>query len=171
MRTTIQIMNDYINERLAQSEKAKLDSGLVGKAFELGVRSYIMHRSVKNVKTANKTDIRFTYNGKRYNCEIKSACGELNGTEKAAYVIYCAEVDVNDYVEYQARVFTAEQWREFLEGYNGRGNFLKYDSKRGKYHIQSFRSEGRPTASVPMRNYIDEVLFELPDLEEFFGRG
>lgn len=170
-KSTIELMQDYVANRMALNVNAVNDDGIKGKAFEIAVRSFIMNRSVKAVKTANKTDIRFTYNGKRYNCEIKSACGELDGTEKAAYVIYCAEVDVNDYAEYQARVFTAEQWAEFLNGYTGRGQFIRTDSKRGKSHIQSFRSEGRPKASKPMRDYIDSVLFELPDLAEFFERG
>ena len=167
MVNTINIMRGIV------AKGSDRDSGLEGKAFEIAVRSYIMGRGVKSVKQQGKTDIRFTYNGKRYNCEIKCACGELNGTEKAQYVIYCPTVDIDFPAELQGYVLTQEQWQAFLNGYTGRGQFIKYDSKRGKWHIQSFyvSETVRPTASKPIARYIEEVLFDMPTVEEFFGRG
>lgn len=148
------------------------DSGVIGKAFELGVRSYIMRRKVTKVKQQGKTDIRFTYEGKRFYCEIKSACGELDGTDKADFIIYCDNVDIDFPAETQAHIFTREQWAEFLTGYNGRGQFIRHDAKRGHDHIQSFYvSETiRPKASKPIARYIESVLFEIPTLDEFFQK-
>jgi hypothetical protein len=159
--------------RYVFTHKANEDSGVDGKAFEVAIRSYIMGRNVKAVKGQGKTDIRFSLDGKRYTCEIKSACGELNGTESAQFVIYCPNVDIWFPAELQGYVFTREQWADFLNGYTGRGKFLRYDSKRGKYHIQSFyvSEEIRPKASKPIAAYIESVLFDMPTVEEFFGRG
>lgn len=164
---TINIMQGFVANGNNQ------DSGLEGKAFEVAIRSYIMNRNVKAVKGQGKTDIRFSLDGKRYTCEIKSACGELDGTDKAQFVIYCSNVDIDFPAELQGYVFTREQWQEFLSGYTGRGKFLRYDSKRGSYHIQSFYvSEAvRPKASKAIARYIEEVLFDMPTVEEFFGRG
>ena len=64
--------------------------------------------------------------------------------------------------ELQAVVFTIAEWKTFINGYGGRGQFVKIDSQRGTAHIQSFRSAGRPKASKPIRAYIDERCNEQP---------
>lgn len=161
---TIQIMRDFIEQ------KSEADSGMLGKAFEIAIRSYIMNRKATTVKAQGKTDIRFTFDGSRHTCEIKTACGEVEQAVKNQYVIYCANVDPEFPAELQGYVFTREQWVEFLNGYNGRGAFLRVDTKRGHSHIQSFYvSETiRPKASKAIARYIEEVLFDMPTVEEFF---
>lgn len=161
---TISIMN---KEYFARAES---DSGRAGKAFEIAIRSYIMGRTCKTVKGQGKTDIRFTFDGKRHTCEIKTACGEIEQAAGNQFIIYCAEVDINFPAEQQGYVFTREQWVEFLNGYTGRGKFLRQDS-RGHTHIQSFyvSETVRPKASKPIAAYIESVLFEMPTVEEFFS--
>lgn len=148
------------------------DSGLVNKAFECGVRSYISRKPVYTVKSQGKTDITFTLDGKRYTCEIKTACGEVETAEKNQYIIYCPLVDLSQLAETQAFVFTREEWKAFLNGYTGRGKFLRYDAKRGHYHIQSFYGSEtvRPKASKPIANYIWECCYNQPTLAEFLSR-
>lgn len=165
-RPTTDIMRDYM-ERTTTA-----DSGAEGKAFEIALRSYISKREVFTVKAQGKTDIRATADGTRYTCEIKSACGEVETAEKCQLILYAPVVDIFAPAESQAYVFTREQWREFLNGYEGRGKFLREDSKRGHLHIQSFYvSETiRPKASKPIARYIWEVCEALPTVEEFFAR-
>lgn len=161
---SVKIMQNFLNEKNA------LDSGMYGKAFEIAIRSYIMGREAKAVKAQGKTDIRFTFDGSRHTCEIKTACGEVEQTAKNQYVIYCANVDPDFPAELQGYVFTREQWIDFLNGYNGRGSFLRVDSKRGHTHIQSFyvSETVRPKASKAIARYIEETLFDMPTVEEFF---
>lgn len=167
-KTTIEIMRDYINAR----ENNTSDSGLNGKAFELAIRSYIMNRTAKAVKAQGKTDIRFTFDGSRHTCEIKTACGEIEQAAKNQYVIYCSNVDINEPAESQGYIFTREEWLDFVNGYNGRGSFIRIDKNRGHAHIQSFYvSESiRPKASKPIARYIAESLANQPTVEEFFNR-
>lgn len=163
---TVEIMVNYVANGKAE------DSGLFGKAFETGIRSYIMRRKVTKVKQQGKTDIRFTYEGKRYYCEIKSACGELDGTDKADFIIYCPTVDVLFPAELQGYVFTNAQWQDFITGYTGRGQFIRHDAKKGHDHIQSFyvSETVRPKASKPIARYIESVLFDMPTVEDFFQK-
>ena len=163
---TIEIMRAYLED------KGNNDDGKNGKAFEIAIRSYISHRTVKTVKGQGKTDIRFTFDGKRHTCEIKTACGEIEQAASNQYVIYCSNVDTDFPAEYQGHVFTREQWIDFINNYPGRGSFIRYDKKRGHSHIQSFYvSETiRPKASKAIARYIDSVLFEIPTVDEFFGR-
>ena len=165
-KSTIEIMRSYM-ERTATT-----DSGAEGKAFEVALRSYISRRETKQVKAQGKVDIRATAEGVRYTCEIKSACGEIETADKCQLILYAPVVDISTPAENQAYVFTREQWREFLNGYEGRGKFLREDSKRGHLHIQSFYvSETiRPKASKPIARYIREVCEALPTVEEFFAR-
>lgn len=160
---TISIMHEEFFKR------PESDSGRAGKAFEIAVRSYIMGRTAKAVKGQGKTDIRFTFDGKRHTCEIKTACGEIEQAASNQYIIYCADVDLSFPAEQQGYVFTREQWLDFLNGYTGRGKFLRQDS-RGHTHIQSFyvSETVRPKASKPIAAYIESVLFEMPTVEEFF---
>lgn len=165
MVNTVDIMTNYFNG------KSAADSGAAGKAFEIAIRSFIMGRAVKAVKTAGQTDIRFTFDGSRHTCEIKSGCGTVDQTERNQYVIYCPNVDIHFPAELQGYVFTREQWIDFLNGYTGRGSFLRVDSKRGHTHIQSFyvSEEIRPKASKAIAAYIESVLFDMPTVEEFFA--
>ena len=147
------------------------DSGALGKVNECAVRSYIMGRRVSAVKQQGKTDIRFTWQGRRYYCEIKTACGELDGCDRADYVIYCPNVDLDTPAEWQNYVFSHDEWLDFINGYTGRGAFIRHDSKRGHDHIQSFyvSETCRPKASKPIANYIAEVMFNAMNLEDFFA--
>ena len=165
-KSTVEIMKEF-----AES-KSITDCGLLGKVFEVGVRSYIMQRTVKSVKSQGKNDIQFTYEGKRFSCEIKSACGEIETLENSQYIIYAPTVDIDETAESQGFVFTREEWHAFVNGYTGRGKFLRFDEKRGHMHIQSFYvSETiRPKASKPIANYIWETCLDLPTVEEFFGK-
>lgn len=164
---TVKIMKEYINS------KSTSDSGVYGKAFELAIRSYIMGRKAKAVKAQGKVDIRFTFDGKRHTCEIKTACGEIEQAVSNQYIVYCSNVDPDFPAEQQGYIFTREQWIDFINGYTGRGSFVRVDSKRGHTHIQSFYvSETiRPKASKPIARYIESVLFDMPTVEDFFERG
>lgn len=166
MINTITIMHEELSIR------KPTDTGRFGDAFELAMRSYISRRRCTKVKRQGAEDIRFSKDGKRYTCEVKSACGEIEDAEKAQYVIYCPNVDPDFPAESQAYVFTREQWVAFLNGYTGRGQFTKWDS-RGHLHIQSFyvSEDVRPKASKPIAAYIESVLFDLPTADEFFERG
>lgn len=166
-KTTIEIMRDYLNTNTNTS-----DTGRNGKAFEVAIRSYIMNRTASRVKAQGKTDIRFTFDGSRHTCEIKTACGEIEQAIKNQFVIYCPNVDINEPAEAQGYVFTREEWIDFINGYTGRGSFVRIDAKRGHAHIQSFyvSEEIRPKASKPIARYIAEVLESLPTVEEFFDK-
>lgn len=166
-KSTIQIMNDYLNTNTNTS-----DNGRSGKAFEIAIRSYIMNRTAARVKAQGKTDIRFTFDGSRHTCEIKTACGEIEQAAKNQYVIYCANVDTEKPAESQGYIFTREEWIDFVNGYNGRGSFIRVDSKRGHSHIQSFyvSEDIRPKASKPIARYIAESLANQPTVEEFFNK-
>lgn len=168
MKTTIEIMHDYLTLRNHDLN----DSGLFGKAFEIAIRSYIMQRTAKSVKAQGKTDIRFTFDGSRHTCEIKTACGEIEQAIKNQFVIYCANVDINTLAEAQGYVFTREEWEAFISNYGGRGSFIRVDTKRGHSHIQSFYvSESiRPKASKAIARYIAESLANQPTVEEFFNK-
>lgn len=164
---TTNIMNEYISNSTNNN-----DSGLYGKAFEIAIRSYIMNRHAKAVKAQGKADIRFTFDGKRHTCEIKTACGEIDQCESNQYVIYCPNVDPSFPAELQGYVFTRSEWVTFVNGYTGRGSFVRVDKKRGHAHIQSFYvSETiRPKASKAIARYIEEVLFDMPTVADFFGK-
>ena len=172
------IMNAYIQSRInnPNQENATSDSGIDGKAYELAVRAYIMGIKdaqkiiSRGVKSQGKEDIRFTKQGKRYTCEIKTACGAIETAEKNQYIIYCPTVDVDFPAEIQGYIFTREEWKEFIEVYNGRGSFVRVD-KKGHKHIQSFyvSEDIRPKASKAIARYIEEVLFDMPTIEEFFN--
>ena len=166
-KSTIEIMRDYI------STNGNLnDSGINGKAFEIATRSYIMNRTAARVKAQGKTDIRFTFDGSRHTCEIKTACGEIEQAEKNQFVIYCSNVDINEPAETQGYIFTREEWQAFINGYNGRGSFIRVDTKRGHSHIQSFyvSETVRPKASKPIARYIAESLANQPTVKEFFNK-
>lgn len=161
--TTTEIMETELSKR------SKVDSGAMGDAYELAIRYALTGRRWTQVKRQGAPDITKVINGKRVRVEIKTACGELNDTYTAPYIIYCAEVDPNFPAEEQGYVFSNAEWLAFLNGYNGRGKFIRHDANRGKDHIQSFRSASRPKASKPIADYIESVLFDMPTVAEFFG--
>lgn len=163
-KNTIEIMHEQLDARNA------LDSGARGKAFEIAIRSYLAQRYVSKVKPAGKKDGWTTYNGKKVDYEIKTACGEIETADRSKLIIYCPEVDIDFEAELQGYVFTREEWRAFVNGYTGRGSFIRVDKKRGHDHIQSFRSEGRPKASQPIRDYIDAVCFDQPVVADVWER-
>lgn len=168
---TKSVMNYIIRKHHEESARACADDGLNGKAFECAIRSYISGRLYTTVKAQNKTDIRFTHNGKRYTAEIKTACGEIETADKSQYIIYAPYVDTDFPAEFQAYMFTREEWRAFINGYNGRGKFTRTDA-RGHVHIQSFYvSETiRPKASKAIARYIDSVINEMDTVADFFNR-
>ena len=153
---------------------AAKDDGLTGKAAEVGIRSYMMRfrKIAKRVKAQGKVDIVSTkFSGKAENCEIKTACGKLRDTlkESCKWVIYCPDVDFTFGLEFQFYVFSHDEWVDFLEGYDGRGKFLRTDSK-GEIHIQSFyvSETKRPGASKPMADYIWNTCNMMPMLADFY---
>lgn len=166
-KSTIEIMRDYLNTNTNTN-----DTGRNGKAFEVAIRSYIMNRTASRVKAQGKTDIRFTFDGSRHTCEIKTACGEIEQAIKNQFVIYCPNVDIDEPAEAQGFVLSREQWEAFVNGYTGRGSFVRIDTKRGHAHIQSFyvSEEIRPKASKPIARYIAETMATMPTVEEFFNK-
>ena len=166
MKNTVEIMKAFIEG------KNPSDTGLCGKAFEIAIRAYISNRTPKAVKSQGKTDIRFSANGKRFTCEIKSACGEIDTAGNSQYIIYAPTVDINEPAEEQGFVFTRDEWKAFINGYTGRGKFTRYNAERGTTHIQSFYVSDtiRPKASKPIANYIWDVCLGQPMVEDFFER-
>ena len=161
--TTTKIMNDEYVTRKTN------DYGVNGDCFEIAIRSYLCQRRVHKVKREGAPDIVITRNGQKFHVEIKSACGTVDDTLNADYVIYCPDVDINYPAESQGYVFSKEQWHEFLTGYTGRGQFVRYNKARNVSQIQSFYVSDtvRPKASKPIANYIWETVYELPTLDEF----
>lgn len=164
---TIEIMENYltINANVR-------DSGLLGKAYEVAIRSYISGRPYSKIKSQGKADITFTdENGKRFTCEIKTACGEIEMADRSQYVIYCPVVDAEFLAELQGYVFTREEWQTFINGYTGRGSFTRLDTKKNHLHIQSFYVSDtvRPKASKTIATYIWDRCDEQPTVDEFFA--
>lgn len=168
MSKSVRAMRLYLNGINTNTK----DSGRKGKAFEIGICTYITRRTRTKVKKQGKTDIRFSKDGKRYTCEIKSACGELDGTDKSQFIIYCPTVDPDTPAEEQGYVFTRDEWQAFINGYTGRGSFIRMDADRGHEHIQSFyvSETVRPKASKPIARYIAETMATMPTVEEFFNK-
>ena len=171
---TVAIMEYYIKKRFANSgKKALSDYGIMGKAYEIAVRAYLMNRSKSygklRVKPQGKTDITVTINGKTYTCEIKTGCGNIETAGKNAIIIYCPNVDINFPAELQGYVFMREDWIAFLNGYTGRGSFTV--KKPDGLHIQSFYVSDtiRPKASKAIARYIENVLYDMPTIAEFFN--
>lgn len=146
------------------------DKGANGKAFECALREFFSGVEKTAIKAQGKVDHYFTYktaNGKRrcLSVEIKTACGEI-ATHGFKWIAYCPEVDPETEAEYQAYMFSLDEWKAFVNGYTGRGSFTRVNS-RGELHIQSFRSEGRPKASKPIAEYIWKTCMKKPTAEEW----
>lgn len=171
---TVTVMEDYIKSRFANSgKKALTDFGIMGKAFEIAVRAYLMNYSKSysklRVKPQGKTDITVTKDGKAYTCEIKTGCGNIETASKNALIIYCPNVDITFPAELQGYVFSREQWTAFINGYTGRGSFTV--KKPDGLHIQSFYVSDtiRPKASKAIARYIDGVLYDMPTIADYFN--
>ena len=170
---TVRIMRDYIQQRIdaAGLEQVGKDFGVFGKAFEIAIRCYVGNKlsaEGMTVKAQGKVDMYARFQGKSFPFEIKTACGNISTVKP--YIIYCPNVDITFPAELQGYVFTRQQWADFINGYNGRGSFLRKGSDG--LHIQSFYvSETiRPKASKVIARYIESVLFEMPTVQEFFAR-
>lgn len=146
------------------------DSGKEGKAYEMGLREFFSGRHSNRVKAQGKFDafVTFRLDGMRkaVTVEIKTACGDIGTADKSQFIIYCPEVRTDREPETQGYVFSREEWREFVNGYTGRGAFTRVD-KVGRKHIQSFRSAGRPKASRPIAEYIWAVCESKPTAAEW----
>lgn len=146
------------------------DSGKYGKAYEMALREYFSHRKTLRVKPQGKFDAYVTFwiegTKKEVTVEIKTACGDIGTADKSQFIAYCPDVDVSKEPELQGYVFTRAEWREFVNGYTGRGAFTRVD-KVGRKHIQSFRSAGRPKASRPIAEYIWAVCKSKPTAAEW----
>lgn len=156
------------------------NSGAVGSAVELAVKSYLFGKTVKTVQSKGKTDAYFTVfigdSKRKVTVEVKTACGRIDHCSKSQYIVYWPEPMEDASVEHSAVVFSREQWEAFVNGYTGRGKFVNV-RKDGEAHIQSFRgllSGVRPAASVPIAEYIYSVCDTMPTLAEWkaaMGRG
>lgn len=172
MINTIAIMNEYIAMRNGNSESAIADDGLIGKAFECAIRSYMANRRILTVKSQGKVDIRSrAFDGTPSDTEIKTACGELDDTfrKSCKWIIYCPDVDLELEAEYQAYVFSRDEWIDFLNGYTGRGQMLR-KTTNGKTHIQSFyvSTDKRPKASKALADYIWDTCLEHESLANYY---
>lgn len=146
------------------------DSGKYGKAYEMALREYFSGRKSIRVKPQGKFDAYVTFwigdSRKEVTVEIKTACGDIATAHKSQFIVYCPEVRTDREPEMQGYVFSREEWREFVNGYTGRGAFTRVD-KVGRKHIQSFRSAGRPKASRPIAEYIWAVCESKPTAAEW----
>lgn len=151
------------------------NSGAVGSACELALRSYSAKRIVTNVKPCGKFDAFVTFkadNGKRRSVtvEVKTACGRIDHCADSQFVAYWPEPADDIDVEDGFVVFTRDEWKEFIEGYTGRGKLTV--ERNGETHIQSFRgimTGVRPKASLPIANYIHDVCDNQPTFSEWLS--
>ena len=152
------------------------DTGKNGDIAEMVIRSWLRRCSsvkstVNSVAAQGRTDVRVTRTvdgvTRRYTLEIKTACGEIGDIAKSHYVAYCPEVFPGKNLSQIFHVFTREEFQEMLASYPGRGKILRTNTKRGTVHIQSFRSSGRPSASAPIRAYLDECCARMPTLAQW----
>jgi hypothetical protein len=156
----------------------ELDDGKIGKCWELAVREYVQPRSGRTGKVSHNytwyADMKKrATDGSYWKFEIKSACGELDNIDKADFIIYCPEVDLNILPEKQGFVIPVNDFLQLMEGvgYSGKGQVTRLKSTRtGKIvkSFQSFFSNGRPKASKKLADYIWDFCYNYPVVEEFF---
>lgn len=156
---------ERFNYYLSRYETDK--DGRNGKAGEASVCEYICNRKrngysrqgVVDMRTKRITIANFCVEGEVVKVEVKTGCPEIENAEDAQIIIYCPYVYPDIPLEEQFVCFTLEQWKRFLTGYPGKGQFLREDKKRGHWHIQSFyvSETVRPTASKAIARYIQKV--------------
>lgn len=91
------------------------DSGIFGKAFEIGVKSFLNLNkgNSKHVSAKGKHDV--TFHG--MTLEIKSNCGEINDNiDTNNYIVYTMDNRHDCYQPYNARVLTIEQFKALFYG-------------------------------------------------------
>lgn len=149
------------------------NDGAIGSACELAVKSYLFGKTVNKVQARGKKDAYFTIaldgdSKRKVTLEIKTACGRIDDCEASQFVVYWPEPDADTDIEHSAVVFSKAEWKQFVNGYTGRGKFTRAASDG--LHIQSFRgimTGVRPAASLPIANYIYEACEKQPTLAEW----
>jgi len=149
------------------------NDGAVGAAVELAVKSYLFGKRCTKVQSKGKKDAYFTIEldgdkRRKVTLEIKTACGRIDDCAASQFVVYWPEPMDDCDVEDSAVVFSKAEWHDFVNGYTGRGSFVRTASDGA--HIQSFRgllSGVRPKASLPIANYIYDVCDNQPTLAEW----
>lgn len=147
------------------SPSSAFDSGRYGKAAELAIRSKFARRHIFTVKSSNASDLVCAQYGR---VEIKTCFGTLCDTKGMDYIFYAPCYDATEFLAPQFFIFSEKEWEDFINGYNGRGQFIvKSTAEENCYRIQSFYIEGRTEkASKPIRRYIDEVTSTLTTLDD-----
>lgn len=170
------------------ANRKETDSGRIGDASEITIRLWrarSLSAVIECVRTAGRDDLQ-TYvfeDGKKTakRVEIKTACGRLDNARKSPYMAYCPEVDLNDLENLPEQFFMfpmqdfwdcLDNWDNVRKEYHGRGNskILRWDSQRGTLHIQSFRATTRPKASLPIREYLQDICAERMTMGEYFAQ-
>lgn len=144
-------LTNYENIDCYQKPIKEIDSGSMGKAFEMQVRLFLTNKiGIKNaVQTKKKTDL--TYKG--YKVEIKSGCGTLDGIEKNDFVIYSPTSTIDN-----ARVFTTSTFLNIL-GCCGLIRSKRMSDYSTKTTIQSFKNSNKKMAKFyDMLNTYGETL-------------
>lgn len=167
---TMEVFKKYIAMRYALANTDELrarlerDAGLYGRAFECAVKSYMLNREILAVSASGEPDAVVIYKGKSCTVEIKCGQGKMRDTWNADLVVYAPELDPTQPLEWQAHLFTAEEWRTFMTGYTGRGHLLKPGDPDQR--IQPFWTEAKQKGSKPIAEYINAVCFETAVLED-----
>lgn len=169
------MLDNYSFERWVKYARSPKSNGVIGEACEMGGRSFTSGRMVTAVKPAGKVDAYFTYTGKdgkrhTVSIEYKVACGRIDNID-SDFVAYWPEPVADVEIPDGFVMFSRAEWTEFLNGYTGRGSLTVV--RNGETHIQSFRgimTGARPTASLPMANYIYDRCDAQPTLREFTMR-
>lgn len=146
------------------------NSGVIGNATENAIRSLLCRRHCFATKGAKDVDLCSSrFGSKKAVVEIKTACGELDDTYTADFVIYCPTIENDIPLEEQMFVFNHEEWIALLNGYTSPrgGKLIRHDNARNHDHIQSFWCESRPKASRTIADYLWSKCFEQPTLVEF----
>lgn len=157
------------------------DSGKEGKAFEPAVSLYLSKTATAlYVKPQGQTDKVWQVNKVAYNMESKTAAGkglvkaervaELlnegasleqiveNTYHNADFIIYAPEYNPYEPVEYQAFVFTRNEFIDMLNGYTA--NICRIHPN-GELAINTFSTSKKKTA------YIWDKCLDQPNLETF----
>ena len=150
--------------------------GKVGKAYELTIRSILANRLIETLVINRHYDLKSKFLGEYYGLgrdaivEVKHACCILPDTRGLDFVIYVPEVDETTNAIEQAYVFSVDDWESMLNGYDGRGQLTKANSRDASLrNIQSFRSETRPKASKPIAEYLWNTCYDMETLADILN--